>query len=76
MRLNLGGEACRGIGAGTCLPADMVESPTGLVLHFDGNKISVLEARWGSNNAERSRAQVLALIDSWRSTSVNEMPSP
>jgi hypothetical protein len=54
----------------------MVESPTGLVLHFDGNKISVLEARWGSNNAERSRAQVLALIDSWRSTSVAETPSP
>jgi hypothetical protein len=76
MRVNLGGEACRGIAAGTCLPADMIESPTGLVLYFNGNKISVLEARWGSNNAERSRAQVLALIDSWRLTSVNETPSP
>lgn len=76
MRVNLGGEACRGSAAGTCLPADMIESPTGLVLYFNGNKISVLEARWGPDNAERSRAQVLALIDSWRLTLVDETPSP
>jgi hypothetical protein len=37
----------------------MIESPTGLVLYFDGNKISLLEARWGPKNAAHSRAQVL-----------------
>jgi hypothetical protein len=76
-RTSLGGEACRGIGPGTCLPADMVESATGFLLYFDGNKISVLEARWGPKNAELSRAQALAVIASWRLTlPAGATPSP
>jgi hypothetical protein len=55
----------------------MVESAAGFLLYFDGNKISVLEARWGPKNAELSRAQALALIASWRLTlPAGAKPSP
>jgi hypothetical protein len=72
-RVNMG--ACPGIQPGDCLPADMLESRTGLFLYFDARKNSVLEARWGPKNADLSRAQVLALIGSWRPGPVEATPS-
>jgi hypothetical protein len=67
--------ACGASGPGICIPADMIETPGDIILYFDAQKIGVLEARWGPKNADVSRAQVLALIASWRFGSVSATPS-